>query len=45
MEAMSSPLAIHAAQDQRCTTEDENGYNLSILFVRLAKKVDKLWCH
>jgi hypothetical protein len=22
---LSFPLAVHAAQDQRCTTEDENG--------------------
>ena len=32
---------IHAAQDQRCTTEDENGFNLSnlsILLLRLGEE-------
>jgi hypothetical protein len=35
----SFPLAVHAAQDQRCTTEDENEYKPTILLLRLFEEV------
>jgi hypothetical protein len=41
---LTSPLAIHAAQNQHCITKDENGYRTSIDYYGWEKKVDELWC-
>jgi len=38
-----APLAIHVAQNQRYTTENENGSGRQS-FLMLAKKVFELWC-
>ncbi|WP_342578237.1 hypothetical protein [Psychrobacillus sp. FSL K6-2843] len=39
------PLAIHVAQNQRYTPEDENVYRTGIGYYGWERKVDQLWCH
>ncbi|MGG3449643.1 hypothetical protein ABER98_07125, partial [Domibacillus aminovorans] len=42
---LTHPLAIHVAQNQRYTTDDENVCRTGIGYYGWERKVDQLWCH
>jgi len=44
-EGVKHPLAIHVAQNQRYTTEDENVCRTGIGYYGWERKFDQLWCH